>query len=86
MKKAYTAPTVLVENFKLSEHIAASCAEIVNHADGVSCIPKDEYMAGTGVYVFMSTNPSCYIWYDSGMDQGDLPCYHQPSGWNYFQS
>lgn len=85
MKKAYTAPVMLTENFRLNDRIAAGCAEMCNYADGGSCETINDYIAGTGVKVFLPENGDCWIWYDAESD--DFLCYHAPVGQpSYFGS
>ena len=85
MKKAYKAPTMLVENFRLSDRIAASCEGLMNLSDPYSCETIEDYVAGTGVKVFLQENGECWIWYEEGNE--NFLCYHAPQGQpSYFQS
>lgn len=87
MKKTYTAPVMLAENFRLSDRIAAGCSPdaLVNLRNGEAC--EKEYMEGTNINIFMQTNGDCWIWYDPNDPPSDQPCYHAPtSAWKYFSS
>lgn len=85
MKKAYKAPEMLVENFRLSDRIAAGCEGIMNYSQPYTCETEEDYIPGTGVKVFIADNTDCWIWYDENSD--DFLCYHAPQGNpSYFQS
>ena len=80
MKKLYTKPQVVFENFSLSTNIA-SC-EVHANADRGSC--GCEFIPG--LTLFVSDIGKCVIMAEDGVDNDGL-CYHNPSDiYNVFKS
>ena len=80
MRKLYTKPKVVFENFSLSTNIA-SCevhANAVKGSCGCEFIP--------GLTLFSSGIDACVIMAEDGVDNDGL-CYHNPSDlYNIFKS
>ena len=82
MKKLYSKPEIMFEDFTLNENIAGNCASIVNNASKGSCA-----VMGTGdIAIFDgSVGPVCvYKPEDMGgtTDEWDGFCYHVPTEYN----
>lgn len=72
MKKAYSKPQILFEDFTLSTNIAAGCeVRVEGHSSG-TC----GYKMGGGIVVFVSAETGC----NTHEPDGDLNglCYHVP--------
>lgn len=79
MKKQYTAPDILFEDFSLSESIAAGCEFINKNLAEGSC----GYPTRNGV-VFMESVSGCKY---HEPDTNDSLCYHVPNEYaNIFNS
>lgn len=79
MKKQYTAPDILFEDFSLSESIAAGCEFINNNPTEGTC----GYPTRNGV-VFMENVSGCKY---HEPDTNDSLCYHVPNEYaNIFNS
>lgn len=78
MRKAYSKPEIMFEDFTLSTNIAGNCESIVDNASKGSCSVN-----GTGgVGVFSGEITGCdYSPEDLGgtSDQYDGACYHVPT-------
>ncbi len=75
MKKLYSKPEIIFEDFTLSENIAGNCGTIVNNSSENVC----GYLADrdpTAQAVFMSTISGCVRFEDDGDYNGI--CYHVP--------
>ena len=82
MKKEYSKPIVVFENFSLSTNIAGTCEGIVNNPSRGTCA-----VLGTGgIAVFSTTINGCdYTPGDLGNDKEDEwdgYCYHVPTEYN----
>ena len=79
MKKQYTAPDILFEDFSLSESIAAGCEFITSNQSEGTC----GYPTRNGV-VFMESVSGCKY---HEPDTNDSLCYHVPNEYaNIFNS
>ena len=78
MRKAYSKPEIMFEDFTLSTNIASGCETIVDNPSKGSCA-----ISGSGgINVFDGTIPACeYTPGDMGTadDTYDGACYHVPS-------
>ncbi len=82
MKKLYTKPKVVFENFSLSTNIA-SC-EVHANAERGSC--GCEFIPGLTLFSDAVINGGCDILAQDGIDNDGL-CYHNPSDlYNVFKS
>ena len=86
MKKAYSKPQILFDDFELAQDIAAGCEAIANHAMN-QCAWNDPF---TGVSVFVKSIDACDITpqeNDPEVSPYDSLCYHVPSEtYNLFTS
>lgn len=79
MKRQYTAPDILFEDFSLSESIAAGCEFITDNQTEGSC----GYSTRNGV-IFMESVSGCKY---HEPDNNDSLCYHVPNEYaNIFNS
>lgn len=83
MKREYTKPFVVFENFSMSTNIAAGCEVKTNlPAPGILCGYKPDRWVGDPV--FTEANNGCISKPPTGMD---AICYHVPSeSYNLFAS
>ena len=81
MKKKYTKPQIIIEDFSLVTNIAANCEGKVNNASKGTCA-----VIGTGdIYMFDGNVSQCdYKPEDLGgeADEWDGFCYHVPTEYN----
>lgn len=84
MKREYTKPIVVFEDFTLSTNIAGDCEVKTNlqNKDGCGWVPHDRWTLGV---IFASATTGCEI---TPSDAGyDTLCYHVPSeSYNLFNS
>lgn len=79
MKKHYSAPDILFEDFSLSSSIAANCEFIANSAEG-TC----GYLDSDGTWLFVTGVTGCKF---HEPDTNDSLCYHVPNEYaNIFNS
>lgn len=85
MKKAYSKPEILFEDFSLSQNIAGDCEEKTNLPSNTEC-----GMDLSGVVVFLDTMNGCRggieVTNKGGDGEFNNICYHIPSGQNLFNS
>ena len=81
MKKEYSKPGIIIEDFSIAQNIARNCImqggvrpEDNNHSDEDTCIWSVE-----GVFVFSTKNGSCYKKIAPGQKFGEI-CYNNPAG------
>ena len=78
MKKAYSKPVIVFEDFSLTTSIAGDCERLVgNPSKGTCGIP-----GSGGINVFSSTvtgTSGCTIWDSDNDDVYDGFCYHVPT-------
>lgn len=77
MKKTYSKPDILFEDFSLSVSIAANCEEETNFA-------KDQcgYRFAPGMVIFLEGVTGCTTKIEDGSDSYNGICYHNPSDIN----
>lgn len=73
MKRKYSKPEIIFENFSLNTHIAGNCAEIITNAGVDQC----GYEMSSGITVFISEVPGCTHDEPDGNYNG--LCYHVPT-------
>ncbi len=81
MKKVYTKPEILFEDFSLSDSIAMGCAQKINSPHGWianSC----GYEFAPGMKIFTEKVSGCDIKIVDGSDQFNGICYHVPTDAN----
>ena len=81
MKKIYTKPEIIFEDFTLSENIAGTCESIVGNPSKGTC----PVMGTGGIRMFDGTISACdFAPEDQGgtEDQWDGFCYHVPTQYN----
>ena len=85
MKKLYTKPEIMFENFTLSTNIAGDCNVKTNTPSAMQCaVSYDDEFAGK-VNVFISDIQACE-WHE-GVNIATGICYNTPSdGMNLFNS
>lgn len=77
MKKKYTKPQIVFENFSLSTSIAGSCEVPTNTFAARQC----NYVMGP-IAVFLTSITGCdYVVGTEDGEFGDI-CYHVPAGYN----
>lgn len=72
MKKAYSKPDIVFEDFSLSTNIAAGCEALANFPQG-DC----GYVFAPDVVIFMEERHGCTTEVETGEYNGI--CYHNPS-------
>ena len=83
MKKQYTKPEIMFEDFSLTENIASGCEIIVPTPNGGTCGYK--YEGGNGSKMFTNSVGDCDVKVDD--DEKNGFCYHDPiSNNNLFNS
>ncbi len=81
MKKAYSKPEIMFEDFSLSVNVAAGCEEKIHNSAAGTCA----YVGSGGIIVFTDTMTACVFTPSDG--QWDGFCYHVPTeGNNLFNS
>lgn len=84
MRKAYSKPQIMFEDFTLSTNIAAGCEVITYTPNSGTCAYKFTDEFGDTWNVFVSDVLAC------GTNEGDRPyngvCYHLPDDKNVFNS
>ena len=76
MKKAYQAPALYYESFRLAQNISAGCEGIANfEANNCSINVVDE---GVNINIYLDMNICHY----SGPGVEDMICYHAPTDMN----
>ena len=83
MKKEYSKPQIMFENFALSTSIAATC-EVINSTPTLNSCSYIDLRDPTGLQVFMTGIGGCTRKEDDGEYNGI--CYHNPSDNNLFNS
>ena len=84
MKKKYVKPQIIIENFSLSETIAAGCEVKTNLPSANTC-----GLDFSGLSVFFDGMTGCSmitVSKNEGDGQWDKICYHVPTGENIFAS
>ena len=80
MKKIYTKPDIMFEDFTLNTSIAAGCEKIIDGKLGGACgMPWN--MGGINTFVFTEGVHGCKVEVIDG-SIGDGFCYHNPSDSN----
>ena len=89
MKKTYTKPEIMFEDFTLSTNIAAGCEANTTNSSTINTCGLDF----SGVTIFIENMTGCSGGIEVPRDQdGDGQdvstgiCYHNPSGTNVFNS
>ncbi|MBE5956523.1 MAG: hypothetical protein E7253_08725 [Lachnospiraceae bacterium] len=87
MKKEYTKPVIILENFSMTQSIAHNCGEALDF-DLATLKYKSTcgWDDGSGNIIFTSSNSGCAFPDDTDSPE-DLVCYNNPSGgYNIFNS
>lgn len=77
MKKTYSKPVIIIENFSLSTNLAADCEKPFTLAEQFACGIPDE--SGTGLMIFDTSIASTCGVDGMGNEVYDGFCYHIPS-------
>lgn len=78
MKKEYSKPQIVIEDFMFNTNLAANCERIHNATPGVCGIP-DSFGLGTNIFDTDAPGSNCIIPGKSDA-QYDGFCYHVPDG------
>ena len=86
MKKVYQEPQILIENFRLTDHIMAQCSFRVNLSDVVTTCFSEDISGGGGEIVFTTyIDYLCTVWSDTEGNYEGI-CYNMPEGTTFFVS
>lgn len=82
MKKVYSKPEIMFEDFTVTAAISAGCEEIVNSAENICALVKDY-----GDWIVSIFNVGVVAQCEVGPDKFfNGLCYHIPDGYNTFTS
>lgn len=81
MKKVYSKPVIVFDNFSLSTNIAGDCEKDVTNSVKGSCgMPADDLEGFESFFIFTSAAEGCTLEMDDGSHNSI--CYHVPTDQN----